>query len=71
MNVAIESLLIDTENDVLAAQRCGLTGVLVHTAKYLPEAAASASGTPDVVPEALPTSPHCSTPESSGFERRR
>jgi len=44
MNVAIESLLIDTENDVLAAQRCGLTGVLVHTGKYLPEA---------VVPEAF------------------
>ena len=49
MNVAIESLLIDTENDVLAAQRCGLTGVLVQTGKYLPEAVASASGTPDFV----------------------
>jgi ribonucleotide monophosphatase NagD (HAD superfamily) len=49
MNVAIEGLLIDIENDVLAAQRRGLTGVLVHTGKYLPEAVASASGTPDVV----------------------
>ena len=47
MNVAIEGLLIDIENDVLAAQRCGLTGVLVQTGKYLPEAVASASGTPD------------------------
>ena len=49
MNVAIEGLLIDIEKDVLAAQRCGLTGGLVQTGKYLPEAVASASGTPDVV----------------------
>ena len=49
MNVAIERLLIATENDVLAAQRCGLTGVLVRTGKYLPEAVAAATGTPDVV----------------------
>ena len=47
--MAIERLLIDTENDVLAAQRCGLTGVLVRTGKYLPEAVAAATGTPDVV----------------------
>ena len=47
--MAIEGLLVDIENDVLAAQRCGLTGVLVQTGKYLPEAVASASGTPDVV----------------------
>ena len=53
MNVAIERLLIDIENDVLAAQRCGLTGVLVHTGKHLPEAVASASGTPDVVPDSF------------------
>jgi HAD superfamily hydrolase (TIGR01458 family) len=39
----------DIENDVLAAQRCGLIGVLVRTGKYLPEAVAAASGTPDVV----------------------
>ncbi len=49
MNVAIEGLLIDIEKDVLAVQRRGLTGVLVQTGKYLPEAVASASGTPDVV----------------------
>lgn len=53
MNVAIERLLIDIENDVLAAQRCGLTGVLVHTGKYLPEAVASSSGTLDVVPDSF------------------
>ena len=53
MNVAIEGLLIDIENDGLAAQRCGLTGVLVQTGKYLPEAVASASGTPDVVPDSF------------------
>lgn len=39
----------DIESDVLAAQRCGITGVLVKTGKYLPEAHASASGTPDHV----------------------
>jgi len=39
----------DIENDVLAAQRCGLTGVLVRTGKYRAEAVAAASGTPDVV----------------------
>src|SRR5215471_18346050 len=37
----------DIENDVLAAQRQGLTGVLVKTGKYLPRALRSASGTPD------------------------
>ncbi len=57
MNVAIESLLIDTENDVLAAQRCGLTGVLVHTGKYLPEAVASTSGTPDLVLDSFVDAP--------------
>jgi HAD superfamily hydrolase (TIGR01458 family) len=39
----------DIENDVLAAQRQGLTGVLVKTGKYLPRAHRSASGTPDHV----------------------
>jgi phosphoglycolate phosphatase-like HAD superfamily hydrolase len=34
---------------VLAAQRCGLTGVLVKTGKYLPSAHRNASGTPDHV----------------------
>jgi len=39
----------DIENDVLAAQRQGLTGVLVKTGKYLPRALRDASGTPDHV----------------------
>ncbi|MBO0814825.1 MAG: HAD-IIA family hydrolase [Actinobacteria bacterium] len=39
----------DIENDVLAAQRQGLTGVLVKTGKYLPHALHNASGTPDHV----------------------
>jgi len=39
----------DIENDVLAAQRHGLTGVLVKTGKYLPRALQDASGTPDHV----------------------
>jgi ribonucleotide monophosphatase NagD (HAD superfamily) len=39
----------DIENDVLAAQRQGLTGVLVRTGKYLPRAHRAASGTPDHV----------------------
>jgi len=37
----------DIETDVLAAQRQGLTGVLVKTGKYLPRAHRAASGTPD------------------------
>jgi HAD superfamily hydrolase (TIGR01458 family) len=39
----------DIETDVLAAQRHGLTGVLVKTGKYLPAAHHGASGTPDHV----------------------
>jgi len=39
----------DIETDVLAAQRCGLTGVLVKTGKYLPSAHRNATGTPDHV----------------------
>jgi HAD superfamily hydrolase (TIGR01458 family) len=39
----------DVENDVLAAQRQGLTGALVKTGKYLPRALEDASGTPDHV----------------------
>ncbi|MEU4996058.1 HAD-IIA family hydrolase [Streptomyces sp. NPDC021622] len=39
----------DIEFDVLAAQRGGVTGVLVKTGKYLPETHRSASGTPDHV----------------------
>ncbi|MER6528228.1 HAD-IIA family hydrolase [Streptomyces sp. NPDC001508] len=39
----------DVESDVLAAQRAGISGVLVRTGKYLPESLAAASGTPDHV----------------------
>ncbi|MFI5684070.1 HAD-IIA family hydrolase [Streptomyces sp. NPDC051636] len=39
----------DIESDVLAAQRAGITGVLVKTGKYLPETHAQANGTPDHV----------------------
>jgi HAD superfamily hydrolase (TIGR01458 family) len=39
----------DVENDVLAAQRQGLTGVLVKTGKYLPRAHRAAGGAPDHV----------------------
>jgi len=39
----------DIETDVLAAQRQGLTGVLVKTGKYLPSTHHHASGTPDHV----------------------
>jgi ribonucleotide monophosphatase NagD (HAD superfamily) len=39
----------DVEADVLAAQRVGITGVLVRTGKYLPRTLQSASGTPDHV----------------------
>ncbi|MDG5802538.1 HAD-IIA family hydrolase [Streptomyces ossamyceticus] len=37
------------ESDVLAAQRAGITGVLVRTGKYLPETHRAASGSPDHV----------------------
>jgi len=49
--VAAGTLMVgdDIENDVLAAQRQGLTGVLVKTGKYLPRAHRTASGTPDYV----------------------
>ncbi|MGI5459865.1 HAD-IIA family hydrolase [Streptomyces sp. CA-249302] len=39
----------DVESDVLAAQRAGVTGVLVRTGKYLPETERAASGGPDHV----------------------
>ncbi|MGW1543292.1 HAD-IIA family hydrolase [Streptomyces sp. NPDC002309] len=39
----------DIESDVLAAQRAGMTGVLVRTGKYLPETHREAGGTPDHV----------------------
>jgi len=43
----------DIETDVLAAQRQGLTGVLVKTGKYLPRTHQAASGTPDHVLESF------------------
>jgi HAD superfamily hydrolase (TIGR01458 family) len=48
---ADEALMVgdDIESDVLAAQRAGLTGVLVKTGKYQPETHEHASGTPDHV----------------------
>jgi HAD superfamily hydrolase (TIGR01458 family) len=48
---ADEALMIgdDVEHDVLAAQRLGITGVLVRTGKFLPETLERASGTPDHV----------------------
>ncbi|GGY07721.1 HAD-IIA family hydrolase [Streptomyces djakartensis] len=39
----------DVESDVLAAQRAGVTGVLVRTGKFQPEALEAADGTPDHV----------------------
>ncbi|MGW3011894.1 HAD-IIA family hydrolase [Streptomyces sp. NPDC001219] len=48
---ASDTLMVgdDIESDVLAAQRHGLTGVLVRTGKYLPETYRAATGTPDHV----------------------
>lgn len=43
----------DIESDVLAAQRGGITGVLVRTGKYLPETHRAASGTPDHVLDSI------------------
>ena len=43
----------DVENDVLAAQRQGLTGVLVKTGKYLPQTHQAAPAAPDHVIESI------------------
>ncbi|MDQ0994217.1 HAD-IIA family hydrolase [Streptomyces sp. V3I7] len=43
----------DVESDVLAAQRAGITGVLVRTGKYLPETVERASGSPDHVIDSI------------------
>ena len=50
-----EALMVgdDIESDVLAAQRVGITGVLVKTGKYLPETHRDASGTADHVIESF------------------
>jgi len=43
----------DVENDVLAAQAVGVTGVLVRTGKLREEKLAGASGTPDHVIDSI------------------
>jgi len=43
----------DIEADVLAAQRAGITGVLVRTGKYLPRVLKGASGTPDHIVDSI------------------
>jgi HAD superfamily hydrolase (TIGR01458 family) len=43
----------DVENDVLAAQAVGLTGVLVRTGKFRQDQLARASGTPDLVVDSI------------------
>jgi HAD superfamily hydrolase (TIGR01458 family) len=43
----------DVENDVLAAQSVGLTGVLVRTGKFREDQLARASGTPDLVVDSI------------------
>jgi HAD superfamily hydrolase (TIGR01458 family) len=48
---ATEAVMIgdDIDADVLGAQRVGITGVLVRTGKFLPDALAAADGVPDHV----------------------
>jgi ribonucleotide monophosphatase NagD (HAD superfamily) len=48
---AADALMVgdDVDNDVIAAQRCGLTGVLVRTGKYNARALAAATAEPDHV----------------------
>jgi HAD superfamily hydrolase (TIGR01458 family) len=43
----------DVENDVLAAQALGVTGVLVRTGKFREDQLARASGTPDLVVDSV------------------
>ena len=43
----------DVENDVLAAQALGITGVLVRTGKFREDQLARASGTPDHVVDSI------------------
>ena len=51
----------DIENDVLAAQRCGLRGVLVRTGKFRPQALDRASGRPDHVVDSFSEVPELIT----------
>ncbi len=48
----------DIENDVLAAQAIGCSGVLVQTGKYRPEAVRKASGKPDSKIESFASLPN-------------
>jgi HAD superfamily hydrolase (TIGR01458 family) len=52
---AADALMVgdDVDNDVIAAQRCGLTGVLVRTGKYNARALAAAPGEPDHVIDSI------------------
>jgi HAD superfamily hydrolase (TIGR01458 family) len=52
---AADAMMIgdDVDADVLAAQRSGITGVLVKTGKYRPEAVAAADGVPDHVLDSI------------------
>ncbi|MFE9637294.1 TIGR01458 family HAD-type hydrolase [Streptomyces sp. NPDC006463] len=65
---ASEALMVgdDIESDVLAAQRNGITGVLVKTGKYLPETHRSASGTPDHVLDSFADLPDLLATRTSG-----
>ena len=56
----------DVENDVLAAQAVGITGVLVRTGKFREDQLARASGTPDLVVGSI-----VDLPELLGAERPR
>ena len=52
---ASDALMIgdDIDNDVLAAQRCGLTGVLVRTGKFAPRTLSAAIDRPDYVVDSI------------------
>ncbi|MBV7694435.1 HAD-IIA family hydrolase [Streptomyces sp. TRM70350] len=56
----------DIESDVLAAQRAGVTGVLVKTGKYLPQTHRAAGGTPDHVVDSF-----ADVPSLLGLSKRR
>jgi HAD superfamily hydrolase (TIGR01458 family) len=47
----------DIENDVLGAQACGLTGVLVRTGKFREDALAAADGEPDRIIDSFADAP--------------
>ena len=60
---AADSLMIgdDIDNDVLAAQRCGLTGVLVKTGKYQARTHFGAAAAPDHVIDSIAELPRLLT----------